>query len=57
MKGFNVNVPANHAPVVTASNQTATSGQVFNASSLFTATDADGDTLLYGLRDSTAEPQ
>jgi probable HAF family extracellular repeat protein len=32
-------------PVVTASNQTATHGQSFAASSLFTASDPDGDTI------------
>ena len=53
-KEFHVNVPANQAPTVTASNQTATSGQVLNASSLFTANDADGDSLLYFFYDNSA---
>ena len=55
-KEFHVNVPANQAPTVTASNQTATSGQVLNASSLFTANDADGDSLLYFFYDNSAAP-
>ena len=45
-----------HAPVVMASDVTATRGQIIAASALFTATDADGDTLLYGLRDNSADP-
>jgi hypothetical protein len=53
-KEFHVNVPANHAPTVTASNQMATSGQVLNASSLFTANDADNDSLLYFFYDNSA---
>ena len=56
VKAFRVNVPPNHAPTVTAPDFSATRGQVINASALFTATDADGDTLLYGLRDSSADP-
>ena len=44
----------NNAPTVTAPNQTASSGQVFNASSLFTANDADGDSLLYFFYDNSA---
>ena len=55
-KEFHVNVPANQAPEVTASNQTATSGQSLNASSLFTANDADGDSLLYFFYDNSAAP-
>jgi hypothetical protein len=55
-KEFHVNVPANQAPTVTASNQTVTSGQVLSASSLFTAHDADGDTLLYFFYDNSAAP-
>jgi hypothetical protein len=53
---FHVNVPPNHAPTVTAPDFSATRGQVINASSLFTAFDADNDTLLYGLRDNSADP-
>ena len=44
----------NNAPTVTAPNQTASSGQVLNASSLFTANDADGDSLLYFFYDNSA---
>jgi hypothetical protein len=46
----------NHAPTVTAPNQTASSGQVLNASSLFSANDADGDSLLYFFYDNSAAP-
>jgi predicted extracellular nuclease/2',3'-cyclic-nucleotide 2'-phosphodiesterase (5'-nucleotidase family) len=53
-KEFHVNIPANQAPTVTASNQMATSGQILNASSLFTANDADGDSLLYFFYDNSA---
>ena len=56
VKAFHVNVPPNHAPTVTAPDFSATRGQVINASSLFTAIDADNDTLLYGLRDNSADP-
>jgi hypothetical protein len=55
-KEFHVNVPANHAPTATASNQMATSGQILNASSLFSANDADGDNLLYFFYDNSADP-
>ena len=54
-KEFHVNV-VNNAPTVTAPNQTASSGQVLNASSLFTANDADGDSLLYFFYDNSAAP-
>ena len=53
---FHVNIPANQAPTLTASNQMATSGQVLDASSLFTANDADGDSLLYFFYDNSAAP-
>ena len=46
----------NHPPVATAPDQSATKGQVFNASSLFTASDADGDTLSYYFYDNSAAP-
>jgi hypothetical protein len=52
-KEFHVNV-VNNAPTVTAPNQTANSGQVLNASSLFSANDADGDSLLYFFYDNSA---
>jgi Ca2+-binding RTX toxin-like protein len=55
-KEFHVNVPADNAPTVMAANQTATSGQVFNASSLFSANDADGDSLLYFFYDNSPAP-
>jgi Ca2+-binding RTX toxin-like protein len=55
---FNVAVaaPINRAPVMTVSsaNMTATAGQTFSASSLFAATDADGDTLSYYLYDGNS---
>jgi hypothetical protein len=54
-KEFHVNV-VNNAPTVTAPNQTANSGQVLNASSLFSANDADGDSLLYFFYDNSAAP-
>ncbi len=43
-----VSTPAatlNHAPVVTASNQTVTAGSIIAASSLFAASDPDGDPI------------
>ena len=55
-KEFHVNVPANQAPTVTAPDFSATSGQVINASSLFTANDADSDSLLYVFCDNSADP-
>jgi hypothetical protein len=50
---FHVNV-VNNVPTVTAPNQTASSAQVLNASSLLTANDADGDSLLYFFYDNSA---
>jgi hypothetical protein len=44
------------APTVAASDQAATRGQVINASSLFSASDADGDNLLYFFYDNTLDP-
>ena len=52
-KEFHVNVPANNAPVATAPDYSASSGQAINASSLFSASDADGDTLMYFFYDNT----
>jgi hypothetical protein len=51
---FHVNV-ANHAPVLTvpSANVSASAGQSFSASSLFSASDADGDTLSYYIYDAT----
>lgn len=50
-----VGVSPDHAPVVTpvSSNVTAHANQSFAISSLFGATDADGDTLAYMINDST----
>ena len=54
-KEFHVNV-VNNAPTVTAPNQPASSGQILDASTLFTANDADGDSLLYFFYDNSAAP-
>jgi hypothetical protein len=52
---FTVTAPPDTPPTVSVSNVTATHGQSFAASSLFTATDADGDTLTqYGFWDTGA---
>ncbi|WP_249209955.1 NF038122 family metalloprotease [Bradyrhizobium manausense] len=53
---FHINTAADHAPVVTISQAmiSATAGQTFTASSLFSATDADGDALTYYLYDDSA---
>ena len=49
-----VTVPVNQAPVVTAPNTTLTHNQTVAASSLFTATDPDGNTITtYALKDVT----
>src|SRR5205823_6181708 len=51
-----VNVPGvNHAPVVTApsANVAANAGQSIAASSLFSVSDLDGDTLTYFIYDAT----
>jgi ELWxxDGT repeat protein len=42
---FTVTAPIDHAPVVVGSNVTAGGGQSFAASSLFTASDVDGDPI------------
>jgi ELWxxDGT repeat protein len=42
---FTVTAPIDHAPMVAGSNVTAGGGQSFAASSLFTASDADGDPI------------
>src|SRR5947207_14807693 len=46
----------NHAPVVTIpqANVSASAGQVFSASSLFSVSDIDNDVLTYFLYDGTA---
>src|SRR2546423_14579569 len=47
---------ANHAPVVTVSNLIATHGRSFAASSLFSVTDAENDSITkYQFYDSTAD--
>jgi serralysin len=54
---FHINPPVNHAPVVTASNVTAGHGQNFAFSTLFSAGDADGDTItMYQLADGIGDP-
>ena len=55
-KEFHVNVPANRAPVVTAADVSAAKAQVLDASSLVSASDADGDNLLYFFYDNSAAP-
>ncbi len=53
--GASVHIEANHAPVLTVSGTvTASAGQSLQASSLFSATDADGDTLTYFFQDGTS---
>ena len=47
--------PANRAPMVTAPDFSAAKGQVIDASTLFSASDADGDNLLYFFYDNTAD--
>ena len=53
---FHINVPVNHAPTVMAPDFSATRGQVVSASSLVSANDGDGDSLLYFFYDNSAEP-
>ncbi|MGY3532824.1 hypothetical protein [Bradyrhizobium sp. USDA 4452] len=56
-KEFHVNAPIDHAPVVNAPDVTATHGQDIAASSLFTVSDADNDTITnYQFWDSTTDP-
>jgi hypothetical protein len=52
---LHVDGPANHAPAVTVADPMveATAGQTLQMSSLFTATDADDDTLAYVFYDAT----
>ena len=52
-KEFHVNVVDN-APTVDGAQPDASSGQILNASSLFSANDADGDSLLYFFYDNSA---
>ena len=51
-----LNVHLNIAPVVTAFDQSTARGQEFNASDLFSATDGDGDAMLYFFYDNSADP-
>ena len=51
---FHINVPVNHAPTVMAPDFSATRGQVVSASSLVSANDGDGDSLLYFFYDNNA---
>ncbi|HET7085131.1 MAG TPA: M10 family metallopeptidase C-terminal domain-containing protein [Rhizomicrobium sp.] len=54
---FAVTVPANSPPVLTTANKNLTHGQSVTLSSLFTVSDADGDTMTrYQLWDSTNDP-
>ena len=55
-KEFHVNIPANHAPTVTASDISTSRGDILTASQLFSANDADGDNLLYFFYDNSADP-
>lgn len=55
---FRVTAAVNHAPVATASDYTATKNQNIAASSLFSVTDADGDSITkFQFCDSTSDPQ
>ena len=54
-KEFHVNVPPNHAPVATAPDHGALSGQTISASSLFLANDADNNALTYFFYDNTPD--
>ncbi|HET7086181.1 MAG TPA: hypothetical protein VFI23_15500 [Rhizomicrobium sp.] len=54
---FTVTVPVNHAPVLTTADKTITHGQPVAASTLFTVSDPDGDSMTrYQLWDSTNTP-
>ncbi|TWB90546.1 hypothetical protein FBZ93_11499 [Bradyrhizobium macuxiense] len=56
-KEFHVNAPIDNLPIVTAADAAASHGQDIAASALFSATDADGDTITnYQLWDSTSDP-
>ncbi|MBC9976676.1 hypothetical protein, partial [Bradyrhizobium campsiandrae] len=55
-KEFHVNPPVNHAPVVSASDYSATHNQNVAASSLFSVSDADGDSMTaFRFWDSTTD--
>ncbi|HWU54907.1 MAG TPA: hypothetical protein VN175_05345, partial [Rhizomicrobium sp.] len=54
---FTITVPADNAPVMTTTNLRVTAGQTLALSSLFSVSDADGDSMTrYQLWDSTADP-
>jgi len=54
---FNVNGPVDHTPVITAPNYGASHNQSIAASSLFSVSDQDNDTITaYQLWDSTSDP-
>ncbi|WP_456659183.1 hypothetical protein [Bradyrhizobium sp. JR3.5] len=56
-KEFHVNAPADNLPIVSATDYSASHGQDIAASTLFSTTDADGDTIAnYQLWDSTSDP-
>ena len=48
-------MPVNHAPTATAHDQSATRGQCSARRTLFSASDADGDRLLYVFYDNSAD--
>jgi hypothetical protein len=54
-KEFHVVVPPNHGPVLTAPDYAASKGQIISASALFSASDADSDTLTYYFYDNTSD--
>jgi hypothetical protein len=53
-----ISTAVNHAPVLTvpSTNVSASAGQTIQAGTLFSATDQDGDPLLYYLYDGTSDP-
>ena len=52
---FNITPPVDHAPVVTAHDTAVSSGQTVTAASLFSVTDADGNSMTeYQFADGTA---
>ncbi|HEX8031225.1 MAG TPA: hypothetical protein VF491_22305 [Vicinamibacterales bacterium] len=56
-KEFHVNAPVDNLPIVAAADFSASHGQDIAASTLFSTTDADGDTIAnYQLWDSTSDP-
>ncbi|KRP85333.1 hypothetical protein AOQ73_39135 [Bradyrhizobium pachyrhizi] len=55
-KEFHVNAPVNHAPVVAAPNYAASHNQTIAASSLFSVSDSDGDSMsTFRFWDSTTD--